>query len=103
MADHTCLAYLKFPDAESLGSDRHAHRLHFHRESWEYYVVLQGTRSLQVEDEVVAIDAGEMLAVSPGASHVLHATCTPFEGFTFRVPLVDDKVEYDGLAGSGAA
>jgi hypothetical protein len=32
--------------------------------------------------------------VAPRAKHVLHATHTPFEGFTFRVPRLDDKVEF---------
>jgi hypothetical protein len=40
-----------------------------------------------------------MLAVSPGTKHVPHETRTPFEGFTFRVPLVEDKVECPSLTG----
>jgi hypothetical protein len=46
-----------------------------------------------VEEELVEISEGEILAVPPQAKHVLHATHTPFEGFTFRVPRLDDKVE----------
>jgi mannose-6-phosphate isomerase-like protein (cupin superfamily) len=49
---------------------------------------------LEVEDELVEIRAGEILEVAPGARHVLHSTHTPFEGFTFRVPRLDDKVEF---------
>lgn len=92
-SDRTCLAYLNFPSVESLGTDGHRHLPHLHQESWEYYTVLQGTRILRVEEELVAIRAGEVLEVPPRVKHVLHATEVPFEGFTFRVPLLDDKVE----------
>ncbi len=93
-SDQICLAYLNFPIVESVGTDHHRHRPHLHQESWEYYTVLRGTRVLRVEEELVAIKAGEILEVPPQVKHVLHETEVPFEGFTFRVPLLDDKVEF---------
>jgi mannose-6-phosphate isomerase-like protein (cupin superfamily) len=93
-SDYICLAYLNFPKAKSAKVDRHRHRLHLHQESWEYYTVLRGTRILQVEEELVEINEGEILEVPPRVKHVLHATHTPFEGFTFRVPRLNDKVEF---------
>ncbi len=93
-SDHMCLAYLSFPSVESVNADRHPHRLHLHRESWEYYTVLRGRRILQVEGELVGINAGEILEVPPQVKHTLDATHPPFEGFTFRVPRLDDKVEF---------
>jgi len=93
-SDEMCLAYLSFPSAESVGTDGHRHRLHLHQESWEYYVVLRGTRVLRVEERLVEISAGEILAVPPQVKHVLYGTQTPFEGITFRVPLLDDKIEF---------
>lgn len=93
-SDYMCLAYLSFPQAESVKTDGHRHRLHLHQESWEYYAVLRGTRILQVEEELVKINAGTILQVPPRVKHVLHATHTPFEGFTFRVPRLNDKVEF---------
>ena len=93
-SERMCLAYVYFPVAESIGTDRHRHRPHLHRESWEYYTVLRGTRVLRIEEELVEINAGEVLAVPPQVKHVLHGTATPFEGVTFRVPLVNDKVEF---------
>jgi mannose-6-phosphate isomerase-like protein (cupin superfamily) len=93
-SDLMCLAYLSFPTEESVEADRHPHRLHLHQQSWEYYTVLQGKRVLRVEDELVEIDAGEILEVAPGTRHVLCSTRVPFEGFTFRVPRLDDKVEF---------
>lgn len=93
LSEYLCLAYLSFPSTEYVNADRHPHHLHLHRESWEYYTVLRGTRILQVEDELVEISVGEILEIPPGVKHVLQATHTPFEGFTFRVPGLNDKVE----------
>jgi len=95
-SDHMCLAYLNFPTDESADASgrNHRHRLHLHQRSWEYYTVLRGTRVLQIEDELVEINAGETLEIPPQFKHVLRATCTPFEGFTFRVPRLNDKVEF---------
>lgn len=95
-SDHMCLAYLSFPTDKSADASRrsHLHRLHSHQRSWEYYTVLRGTRILQVEDELVEINEGETLEVPPRVKHILQATRTPFEGFTFRVPWLNDKVEF---------
>jgi mannose-6-phosphate isomerase-like protein (cupin superfamily) len=70
------------------------HRLHLHRESWEYYVVLNGAKTLQIEDEVVTIRSGEMLEVAPGVKHTLRSRQAPYRGFTFRIPLREDKEEF---------
>jgi mannose-6-phosphate isomerase-like protein (cupin superfamily) len=94
LSSHMCLAYLSFPTDESVHADRHPHRLHLHQESWEYYAVLRGRKTLQVEGELVEINAGEILEVPPQVRHTLHDTHTPFEGFTFRVPRLDDKVQF---------
>ncbi|MBN1812187.1 MAG: cupin domain-containing protein [Anaerolineae bacterium] len=93
-SDVMCLAYVHFSSAESLDTDGHPHRLHLHRESWEFYTVLRGTRILRIEDELVEVHAGEILAVPPGVKHVLHGTHTPFEGIEFRVPRLNDKVVF---------
>lgn len=93
-SDHMCLAYINFPQAETVDADNHPHRLHLHQESWEYYTVLRGTKVLRVEEELVEINEGEILEVPPQVKHVLHVTHTPFEGFTFRVPRLNDKVEF---------
>lgn len=93
-SQYMCMAYLRFPDDDSVGADKHPHRLHLHERSWEYYAVLTGARVLRVGGESVEIGAGEILEVPPRVKHVLHATRTPFEGFTFRVPRLDDKVTF---------
>lgn len=93
-SDVMSLAYVHFDTMESLSMDRHPHRLHLHRASWEYYTVLRGTRMLCIEDELVQVRAGEVLEVPPQIKHVLHGTETPFEGVEFRVPRLNDKVEF---------
>jgi mannose-6-phosphate isomerase-like protein (cupin superfamily) len=94
---HLILAYLDFPTVEAANAGIGSrHRLHLHQASWEYYVVLEGTKTLRVEDELVTIEAGEMLEVPPGVRHTLHSRQAPYQGFTLRVPILayDDKVEY---------
>jgi mannose-6-phosphate isomerase-like protein (cupin superfamily) len=93
-SDHLSLAYLDFPTDQSADATwrRHPHQLHLHQESWEYYIVLAGKKTLQIEDHGVEISAGEILEVPPGVRHVARAIYTPYRGFTFRVPSSDDKV-----------
>jgi mannose-6-phosphate isomerase-like protein (cupin superfamily) len=92
---HLLFAYLDFPTHEAANAGLGTrHRLHLHRESWEYYVVLCGAKTLRIEDEEVTLRSGEMLAVTPGVKHTLSRRQAPYRGFTFRVPLRDDKEEY---------
>jgi mannose-6-phosphate isomerase-like protein (cupin superfamily) len=70
------------------------HCYHAHEKSWEFYTVLEGAKTLRVEAEYVKVKAGEMLEVPPRVRHVFHELEAPFAGFTFRTPVVDDKVEY---------
>jgi mannose-6-phosphate isomerase-like protein (cupin superfamily) len=95
-SDYMCLAYLNLPTDESAGASQrdYPHQLHLHQKSWEYYTVLRGSKVLRVEDQCVEINAGETLEVPPGTKHVLQAIRTPFEGFTFRVPRLPDKVVF---------
>lgn len=93
---HLILAFLSFPTTEAANAGIGTrNRPHLHRKSWEYYAVLKGTKILQIENELVKIEAGDILGVSPMTCHVLHSRQAPYEGFTFRVPLLDwhDKVE----------
>lgn len=95
-SEHLCMAYVDLPTEESINADTHPHRLHLHQESWEYYVALQGTRVLQIDERLVEINEGEILEVPPGTKHVLHATSPPFKGIEFRVPQRDDKIMFPG-------
>ena len=97
---HLILAFLNFPTTEAASAGIGTrHRLHLHQRSWEYYAVLKGTRTLQIENEVVKIDAGEVLEVPPQVCHTLYGRQPPCEGFTFRVPIdLHDKVECNAIS-----
>ena len=86
---------MNLPTAESVNTSRasHNHRLHLHKESYEYYAVLLGSRILQIEDDFVEVNEGEIVEVPPNVGHVEQATYAPFKGFTMRVPQLPDKVE----------
>jgi mannose-6-phosphate isomerase-like protein (cupin superfamily) len=91
---HLSLAYLWFPTHEEANAGLGTrHRLHLHQRSWEYYVALEGTKTLLVEDQRVTLEPGELLEVPPGVKHTLYGRQAPYKGFTFRVPVLDDKVE----------
>jgi mannose-6-phosphate isomerase-like protein (cupin superfamily) len=73
-------------------------RMHYHRESWEYYLALEGRKILQIEEELVNVDAGEIVEVPPRVRHNVYKRGAPYEGFTIRVPITSetDKVEDGG-------
>jgi mannose-6-phosphate isomerase-like protein (cupin superfamily) len=91
-----CLAYMRYPTQKVADGYKKAyhHCYHAHLESWEYYTVLAGAKTLRVEDEYVTVNAGEILEVPPGVKHIFHELKAPFEGFTFRTPVLNDKIEY---------
>ncbi len=95
-SEQFCLAYLNYSTNVTVENDIgiSRHRPHLHQNSWEYYTVLKGTKILEVDGEFVEINAGEILEVSPHTKHVLREIRPPFEGFTFRVPRLDDKIEF---------
>lgn len=63
---HLILAYLNFPTIEAANAGIGPRlRMHYHRESWEYYLALSGTKVLQIEDELVNVDSGEILESLP--------------------------------------
>jgi mannose-6-phosphate isomerase-like protein (cupin superfamily) len=94
-SSHLIFAYLDFPTEEAANAGIGTRqRLHLHEKSWEYYAVLQGTKTLRIENETVTIGAGEMLEVPPQVKHTLYGRQAPYRGFTLRVPVADEKVEY---------
>jgi mannose-6-phosphate isomerase-like protein (cupin superfamily) len=92
---HLTLAYLNFPTMEAANTGLGPrHRLHYHQQSWEYYVVLKGVKTLQIENALITLRAGDILEVPPQVKHTLHSREAPYEGFTLRVPVaLQDKVE----------
>ncbi len=95
LSDQMILAWLNFPTFEAANAGLGTrHRPHLHQQSWEYYGVLEGTKTLLLENELVTLSAGELLGVPPGVCHNLHGRQAPYRGFTLRVPIVPGaKVE----------
>ncbi len=95
-SSHLVMAFLNYPTAEAASAGAGTrYRPHLHEKSWEYYATLQGSRTLWVEDELLTINAGEILEIPPQVYHTPHGPYVPFEGFVFRVPILgsSDKVE----------
>ncbi|MGZ8734270.1 MAG: cupin domain-containing protein, partial [Acidimicrobiia bacterium] len=44
-------------------------RKHFHAATTEYYFVVSGRGEMELDDETVAIEAGDMIQVPPGVRH----------------------------------
>ncbi|GGM15074.1 cupin domain-containing protein [Promicromonospora citrea] len=65
---------------------------HFHRDSDEVYVVLEGAVELEVDGVPVVVPAGEAVTVAAGVPHALVAVRRPARGLTVRGPAGDDKV-----------
>ena len=90
---HLLLAYLDFPmQAEAVAGLGTRLQMHAHRASWEHYLCLRGSKTLIVEGDIVEIHPGQMLVVAPGARHNVIDRRAPYAGFTFRAPILDDKV-----------
>jgi mannose-6-phosphate isomerase-like protein (cupin superfamily) len=93
---HLIFAYLNFPTSELANAGMGTRlRMHYHKQSWEYYIAIKGRKVLQIEEQLVNLDAGEILEVPPLVRHNIHHREAPYEGFTIRVPIVseNDKVE----------
>jgi len=90
---HFLFAFLEFPtQAEATAGIGTRLQMHHHRESWEYYVCLRGSKTLQVKEERVEVHPGQMLVVHAGARHNVIDRRAAYVGMPFRVPVLDDKV-----------
>jgi len=67
--------------------------LHCHKEAEEYYVSLEGSLTIHVDNSLIKVKPYQLLKVNPKVPHGVVSVETPFRGFTIRVPLsIDDKV-----------
>jgi mannose-6-phosphate isomerase-like protein (cupin superfamily) len=88
------LAYGRFETDGAAAAFQDREQFHAHIGSTEYYVVLTGGQTVQMERYRVQLVAGRLLEVLPAVCHRITARQSPFEGFTFRVPLtLEDKTE----------
>jgi mannose-6-phosphate isomerase-like protein (cupin superfamily) len=49
-------------------------RKHFHARTTEYYFVVAGSGEMELGDETIAIEAGDMITVPPGVRHTSRPT-----------------------------
>ena len=62
------------------------HRLPLERESWMYYLVIEGSQTLGIKRESITIEAGELLEVPPRVRPKTHSLEIPCWGITIGVP-----------------
>ena len=75
--------------------------LHAHRDSDECFIVLKGSLTVRVEEEVYTISAGEFCCFPTGLYHAILSVETPVETFMIRAPSLEDKVYRDKALNDG--
>ncbi len=65
---------------------------HYHTESDEAFIVLQGQMTVEVEGEIFEIRAREFCCFPKGVSHAVLKVHPPIEALVIRAPSVLDKV-----------
>ena len=65
---------------------------HYHTDSDEIYIVLEGAMKLMVAGDPVNVSAGEYLCVSKHEKHQLLSVVVPHKSFVIRGPSIQDKV-----------
>ncbi|GAB3751093.1 cupin domain-containing protein [Microlunatus parietis] len=63
---------------------------HFHKASWEVFCIIDGTLEMLLDDELVTVGGGGLVAVPPGVVHAFGATSdSPVSAFVFITPGVN--------------
>ena len=65
---------------------------HFHAESDEMFIVLEGALIVEVNGETVRVEAGEFCCFPAGVLHGVTAIETPLRSLMIQAPSVQDKV-----------
>ena len=67
--------------------------LHYHKEAEEYYISLEGSLIVQIDNSFIKLEPHQLLKVNPKVPHGVVNVETPFRGFTIRVPSsIGDKI-----------
>jgi mannose-6-phosphate isomerase-like protein (cupin superfamily) len=82
---HLSLGYFHIPSAEVADFYLQPYQ-GIPQELWTYYLVFQGSQTLQVEDELTTIRAGELLEAPPPIQPIPHHIDVPCRGVTISVP-----------------
>lgn len=59
---------------------------HAHERVTEIYLVARGTSELRVEQETIALEAGDMIVVEPGEAHTFLSSSPDYFHFVAHVP-----------------
>lgn len=59
--------------AEATIAPGEATERHYHRESEEFYLLVEGSGEIEVDDERAAVAAGDAILIPPGAWHRIRA------------------------------
>lgn len=73
---------------------------HFHTDSDEMFIVLEGALHVAVEGNVVRVARGEFCCFPTGVVHQIVRVEAPYKTLMIRAPSVDDKVVPDDAGGS---
>ena len=65
---------------------------HFHAQSDEMFIVLEGALIVSVDGETVRVEAGEFCCFPAGLLHEVAAIETPLRSLMIQAPSVQDKV-----------
>ena len=65
---------------------------HYHTESDECFIVLNGRLKVEVEGEIHFIEAREFCCFPKGVSHAIKQAYPPLEVLIIRAPSVQDKI-----------
>ncbi|MCP4642769.1 MAG: cupin domain-containing protein [bacterium] len=64
---------------------------HYHKVLHEHYIVLEGSGEVELGDERVPVEAGDVIAIPPGTPHALRGH---FEIINVVTPPFDSEDEY---------
>jgi len=66
--------------------------VHYHTNSDEIYIVLEGAMNLTVNGKSICIEEGEYLCVARHEPHQLLSVKVPHKSFVIRGPSIQDKI-----------
>jgi mannose-6-phosphate isomerase-like protein (cupin superfamily) len=84
--------------ADGLGCSFHITEIrdskrHYHRTTAEVYYILKGTGRMELDDEVIDVEPGLVITISPGTRHRL-VSPDGVRTVVFGVPAFDPEDEY---------
>ena len=89
-SEHIQIAYVKNPKKGHFKEEpEHLHSPPIE----EYYLVLQGTLKVKLEDTVISLKPMQILAIPPNKRHKILNHSLPMQFFTIRAPISTEKTK----------